>query len=168
HPAKHIGNEVSERKISPFFWPWFITEFHKFNRITVNGYEKNIIDEVERIALRTYDVLEGNIFGRVNAELTVNGNTLTSTPSSFYTEFDQNNTHVVLNVSNAAIVNGRRTENSLIDIDCTHDFNCDSNQFFVSYKEALENAHTVNKQVFFGLLKEDLVKTYNPEYGYDK
>lgn len=126
--------------------------------------EKNIIKNVERISLRTFDVFTENIFGHINANLTINGNTVISSPSSFYTEFDQDDTHIILNIGNAANVNGRQTKDSLIDIDCIHNFNCEADKFFPAYKEALENAHIVNKKVFFGLLKEELVGAYNPEY----
>ncbi|MDR2630160.1 MAG: TIGR04255 family protein [Spirochaetaceae bacterium] len=126
--------------------------------------EKNIITQVERIWLRTFDVLTGNIFERINVNLTVNGNIVTSSPSSFYTEFKQNNTHVLLNINNAAYMNGMQTRDSLIDITCIRDFYCDADRFFSLYKEDLENAHAVNKQVFFGLLKEELTNDYGPEY----
>jgi uncharacterized protein (TIGR04255 family) len=163
----NLGFSVGPRSIGfsvlkPYIgWtPW--TEF--FYPIIDKIKEKNIITKVERIGLRTFDILAGNIFDRINVNLTVAGHTVTSSPSLFYTEFEQNNTHVMLNIGNAAIVNGTQTKDSLIDIDCTHDFNCDAGQFFSSYKEALENAHIANKQVFFGLLKEELLKDYGPEW----
>jgi uncharacterized protein (TIGR04255 family) len=125
---------------------------------------KEIMERIERVGLRTWDILEGNIFDLINAKLIVRGKDITASPSSFYTEFDQNETHIVLNIGNAANVNGKQTNDSLIDIDCIHYFNSDTASFFSTYKDALEKAHIANKQIFFGLLKEELVNIYGPEY----
>jgi uncharacterized protein (TIGR04255 family) len=126
--------------------------------------EKDIIQTVERIGLRTLDVFNGNIFDSINAGLTIDNKIINKSPTSFFTEFDQNNTHIVLNIGNAANVNGLPTKNSLIDIDCICQFNSDASSFFDSYKSILEKAHLTNKQVFFGLLKQDLLASLNPEW----
>jgi uncharacterized protein (TIGR04255 family) len=125
---------------------------------------KGIIQKVERIGLRTLDIFDGNIFDSINAGLTVDNKIISTSPSSFFTEFDQDKTHIVLNIGNAANINGLPTKNSLIDIDCICQFNCDANFFFDSYKGVLEKAHLSNKQVFFGLLKQDLLASLKPEW----
>jgi uncharacterized protein (TIGR04255 family) len=126
--------------------------------------KKEIIRSVERIGLRTLDLFDGNIFDKINAKLTIADKIIDSSPTSFFTELDQGPVHVLLNLGNAANVNGQATRNSLIDIDCICQFNCDANVFFSSYQEKLEKAHSVNKQFFFGLMKEELVSTLKPEY----
>lgn len=127
--------------------------------------KKEIIGSVERIGLRTFDLFDGNIFDKINAKLTIVDRTIDSSPTSFFTEFDQGSVHVLLNLGNAANVNGQATKNSLIDIDCICLFNCEANIFFSKYQETLEKAHLANKQVFFGLIKQELLSSLNPEYN---
>jgi uncharacterized protein (TIGR04255 family) len=135
-----------------------------FQTIVSKIKDKNIIKKVERIGLRTFDVFDGNIFGRINANLSIREDAICTSPSSFYTEFDLAETRIILNVGNAANVNGEPTQNSLIDIDCIHQFNCNAEDFFLSYGEYLDKAHDANKQVFFGLLKDELLNQLNPVY----
>jgi uncharacterized protein (TIGR04255 family) len=138
------------------------TEF--FYPLVVLIQERHVIAKVERIGLRTLDVLSGNILGDINAALTVDSQPINTIPSSFHTEFTMNDTHILLNVGNSANINGIQTTDSLIDIDCIHQFDCSEDVFFASYKDALEKAHIANKQVFFGLLKDKLVNRLHPEY----
>jgi len=127
--------------------------------------EKNIIRSVERIGLRTFDLFNENIFGKINATLTIAEKIIASSPTSFFTEFDQDAVHVLLNLGNAANLNGQIGKKSLIDIDCICQFNCEANVFFSSFQEMLEKAHLVNKQFFFGLIKPELLSILNPEYN---
>ncbi|MDR1149457.1 MAG: hypothetical protein LBK66_12590 [Spirochaetaceae bacterium] len=87
-----------------------------------------------------------------------------SSPASFYTEFDKGKIHAALNIGNAALINGNQTGNSLIDIGCIYNLNCDAETFFSSYKNILEETHHMSEQIFVGLLKEELLKSLNPEY----
>ena len=139
-------------------WKYFFSPI--LNKIK----EKNIIRSVERIGLRTFDLFNGNIFDKINAKLTIADRTINTSPTSFSTAFDQEEVHILLNLGNAANVNGQPTKDSLIDIDCICWFNCEASVFFSSYKEVLNKAHLTNKQVFFGLIKQELLSSLNPEY----
>jgi uncharacterized protein (TIGR04255 family) len=127
-------------------------------------HKKNIIQRVERMGLRTVDLFEKNIFEGINAGITVNGHEIKTNPSGFFTEFSQEDINIRLNVGNAANVNGGQTGQSLIDIDCVYQCNSDSLSFFSSYKSNLDKMHLANKKVFFGLLKDDLLMSLNPEF----
>jgi uncharacterized protein (TIGR04255 family) len=142
------------------------TEWERFFAPIINEIQKNeIINTIERIGLRYFDVFEENIFEHINAAFSVGGQPVRSDPSAFNTQFDMAGIQVILNIGNTAVVNGIQTKNSLIDIDCIYPFNdCIAADFFPSYKEALEKTHHVNKQVFFGLLKLDFLNKFNPEY----
>jgi uncharacterized protein (TIGR04255 family) len=143
------------------------TEWNQFFSSIIKEIQgKKILNTIERIGLRYFDVFEGNIFGQINTAFSVDGQPIVSSPTSFNTQFNLDEIQVVLNIGNAAIVNGIQTNNSLIDIDCIYSFdNCISADFFTSYKDALEKAHLVNKRVFFGLLKPDFLTTFHPEYN---
>jgi len=141
------------------------TEWKRFfNPLLETIKSRGIIGSVERIGLRTFDVFDNNIFDKINAKLIISDKTIETNPTSFFTEFEQENIHVRLNLGNQAIINGQPTTNSLIDIDCIYFFNCEGNAFFSAYQEVLEKAHLVNKKIFFGLLKQNLLTSLNPEY----
>jgi uncharacterized protein (TIGR04255 family) len=123
-----------------------------------------VITKVERIGLRTLDIFSGNIFANIKANLAIDGQHIITSPSSFYTEFDIDETHIILNFHNAPNINGIQTADSLIDIDCINKFDCSADMFFDSYQRVLEKAHEANKRVFFGLLKEELVNQLSPEW----
>jgi uncharacterized protein (TIGR04255 family) len=126
--------------------------------------KKDMIQRVERIGLRYLDLFDDNIFDKINAGINVNGKNIVSIPSSFSTEFDDGGIHVILNIGNAITVNNGPESKSLIDINCLYSVNYDTETFFHSYITVLEKAHLVNKQVFFGLLKSELLETLKPEY----
>ena len=135
-----------------------------FSPILETIKKKNIIHSVERIGLRTLDLFNGNILDKINANLTIADKAISTSPTSFFTEFEQDDVRVLLNIGNAANVNGQPTKDSLMDIDCIRWFNCEANVFFSTYKEVLEKAHSANKQVFFGLMNQELLTSLNPEY----
>ncbi|GHS84703.1 hypothetical protein FACS1894103_5570 [Campylobacterota bacterium] len=139
-----------------------------FKAILSKIQEKGIVQQVERVGIRYLDIFDDNIFEHINARLVVESDSITNIPTSFHTQFDQSDIHIILNVGNVANINinGVPAQKSLIDIDCIYDFNNSSpNEFFESYLEVLERIHTSNKKVFFGLLKQEFLDTFNPEYA---
>lgn len=145
-------------------YPGWVVWSQFFNPILATIKSKSIIKEVERTGLRYFNILEGNIFDHINASLTLNESHVTTSPSSFYTVFEQNGIYTILNVSNNAIINGKQTQDSLIDVDCIHRFECEAESFFSAYQAVLEKSHQVNEQVFFGLIKAELLNRFGPEY----
>jgi len=136
---------------------FFIPKLEKIEQLKIIRY-------VERIGFRTLDVFNGNIFDKINTKFIVNDNIITTSPTTFFTEFDQNGVRVLLNIGNAAFVNGQPTKNSLIDIDCINWFNCEADNFFLAFNDSLEKVHKENLQVFFGLLNHNLLTSLNPVY----
>ncbi|MDR2773710.1 MAG: TIGR04255 family protein [Tannerella sp.] len=145
-------------------YPGWVAWSQFFNPILETIKSKSIIKDVERTGLRYFNILEGNIFDHINASLFLNESPVTASPSSFYTVFEQNGIYTILNVGNNAIINGNQTHDSLIDVDCIHRFECAAETFFSTYQAVLEKTHQVNEQVFFGLLKAELLNTFGPEY----
>ncbi|PQA94711.1 hypothetical protein B0A69_09685 [Chryseobacterium shigense] len=82
---------------------------------------------------------------------------------NFSTEFEYENTNVILN-----LVNDYKNEDSnflsLMDIDCY----ANKNDFFISnndlVKQELSNIHKIQESIFFSLLKEEFLETLNPIY----
>jgi uncharacterized protein (TIGR04255 family) len=140
-------------------------EWLSFMKPVISEMQKRkLLAKVERIGLRYFDIFEDNIFDKINAGINIDENAVFSSPSSFITEFDEGDTHVILNVSNAVNINNESEFKSLIDIDCICDFNDNAAVFYRDYMTKLDEAHLVNKQVFFGLLKPEFLETLQPEY----
>ena len=57
-----------------------------------------------------------------------------------------------------------KENSSLIDIDCVKTENLNDEEFFKNYQNILEDSHLANKQVFFSLVNEDLLKLLEPEW----
>jgi uncharacterized protein (TIGR04255 family) len=126
--------------------------------------KKNIIKTVERIGLRYINIFNTIIFDKVNAGLTIAGNSIILDPGLFRVEFDQSNIHTILNVSNTIIMNDAQKQYPLIDVDCINTLDYEAQLFFSSYENIIDETHQVNKNVFFGLLKENFLNSFEPEY----
>ena len=116
--------------------------------------KKEIIRFVERISLRYSNIFAVNIFNQINAGLTIAGKSIITNPVFFCVEFDQNEIHTIINP----------ITNSLIDVDCINTLDCNAEHFYSSYQDVIEKIHQVNENVFFGLLKEELLNSLKPEY----
>jgi len=145
-------------------YPGWVVWKQFFNQIIIKIREKNIIKTVERIGLRYFNLFNTSIFDQINALLSIAGNPVTINPGFFCVEFDQGKIHTILNVKNAIIKNDIQAPNSLIDIDCINKLDCDNQLFFSSYQDIIDETHQVNERVFFGLLKENLLNGFEPEY----
>lgn len=136
-----------------------------FMPIIAKIQEKNIIKTVEQISVRYLNLFDGDIFDRINVEIKLDGKDIKGNTTSFHTELDHDEIHIILNVSNAAMINGIPKHSSLIDIDCIHQLNnCPTSDFSQIYKEILEKTHETNERIFFGLIKLSLLQDLNPEY----
>lgn len=84
---------------------------------------------------------------------------------SFRSEFDINEFKIVLNLSNKIplVIDGHFTPISLIDIDVINN-NFDIGNDFVKLFDIINNAHDLEKEIFFKILKDSFLKILNPKY----
>lgn len=123
-----------------------------------------IVEEGERIGLRYIDFFEGNLFDHLDAtfqfgEASLTGPELSVTKVMRCGPFQA---RLVLNNSAITKIDGEPKRGGVLDLDVSlgpQDF-----ELFENGLEKLDEAHLLNKQVFFGLLKDDYLETLNPEY----
>lgn len=132
-----------------------------FGSIITIIQEKNIIKTVEQIGLRYINLFDSNIIENINAGLILDGNQINTKHWFLCTTFTEGKIVITLNAGNVVAITSNQ---SVIDVDGMYTFKCNAGVFFSSYQNILEETHKVDERVFFGLLKEDLINTFNPEY----
>jgi uncharacterized protein (TIGR04255 family) len=119
-----------------------------------------IIDSIIRIGIRYINFFEQNIFDNINLKVTLSEDTIDYKNTVIRTEINQDTYKSTLQVANNA--NHNNKNGSVIDIDTFMDKNIDD--FFNRKKDIIDNGHEKEKELFFSLLKEEFLKTLNPEY----
>lgn len=128
-----------------------------------------VIKTVERIGLRYINVFQENILA--NSDITIQlsnlklaDNRLLNETTNLRTELIDSGFVKVLQIGNSVdILSGKnKSKGSIIDIDCIYEWK--ENTFFDKYIDIINIAHTKEKQLFFSLLKEDFMRTLNPEF----
>ncbi|MFC0076553.1 TIGR04255 family protein [Flavobacterium procerum] len=148
---------VSEYKL------WKI--YSVFLKDTVNRIKKlGLIDEIERIGVRY-----GSLFENISDidEILKNSPKLTSSDFGeeflvYMTKIIDGNTDIILRIKKdfELIDDDINKKGHLIDIDVSTCKDFDNKKIF----EYIDQLHDSLKKLFFGLLKEDFIKSLNPEY----
>ena len=118
----------------------------------------------ERLGLRYVNVFESiDIFPKTHLSptFTIEQPLFTQEKSYFRTFFRRNNFGCLLQVSNELVETEQQRTASLIDIDVSLEQEHLHNSTIIN---TLDVAHTIEKELFFGLLKSDFLATLNPEY----
>lgn len=124
----------------------------------------NIVKEPERLGLRYVSFFNNiNIFEKIDAEFRIYGNSMIDTKSVLRSEFEIDIFTCILQVTNNALLNSPNSaqeKGSTIDIDMItrNDFK------LIDLESIIDNAHTLEKQVFFNLLSDSFLKELQPEY----
>ena len=116
-----------------------------------------------RAGLRYTNVFEKiNIFEKIKIKFEVSGNSLNENrKNSVSSEFPCDDHLCILQINNQSISPLDGIPVSIIDIDVIKDISTgDAVDFFA----LAEQAHALEKQIFFDLLEENFLKQFNPEY----
>ncbi len=124
----------------------------------------NIIDRVIRLGLRLINFFDINIFDQVNLNISINEEPLNPTNTVLRTEIYKENFHNTLQIANntTRIIDSKNVVGSIIDIDTFKNYSGTS--FNSIFKNEIESAHNVEKEIFFSLLKEDFLNSLKPTY----
>ena len=79
--------------------------------------------------------------------------------NTLQTEFDFENFHCVIRIANNSLFNGV-TRGSSIDIDLI----TEKDLLPSNYENIILAAHTMEKRYFFGILKDEFLAQFDPEY----
>jgi uncharacterized protein (TIGR04255 family) len=123
----------------------------------------NKLDVIEKplgLGVRYINFFEKNdIFENIKIDLSLAGNSLVKNVNTLQTEFDLESLHCVVRITNNSLLNGV-TKGSSIDIDLIADKNLNA----LNYEKIIMSAHEIGKKIFFGILKDEFLKQFNPEY----
>ncbi|OYU67917.1 MAG: hypothetical protein CFE22_02580 [Cytophagaceae bacterium BCCC1] len=142
-------------------------EFFEFIKaVVIKLFDDGIISGVYRIGLRYISQFENiSIFDNVNAKISldlVHGDVRGQ--SRF--ELSKDDFFIILSMSNRQVVPQDYSKAefvSIIDVDVIKDFSTiEPSKNIVLVK--VEDAHRIEKEIFFTLLKKDFLETLNPEY----
>jgi len=125
----------------------------------------NFIKQVERLGIRYINFFENiNIYENITLSVEMNGVPLDSERLLTRAELKRGNFLGVLQIAgntNLALINKPPKKGSVIDIDIVREIKDD---FFKGMDVLLKEGHEEEKKLFYGLLKEDFLLKYNPEY----
>ena len=124
----------------------------------------SIADAIERVGLRYINFFDFDIFDRIKLDVSINGASITGEDTLVRATILGNRYRSLLHVSNRAsiMIEGTNRTGSIVDIDTW--LEADFKDFFHDSTSAIEEGHSEEKQVFFGLLKDDFLQTLKPEY----
>ncbi len=126
--------------------------------------ELGAVQEIERLGLRYTNVFEDiEIFSKTSLSptLALEFSGFTQGTSYFRTFFRRDTFGCLLQVSNELTEPHQQSTASLIDIDISLEKGHLHNSTII---DALDVAHTIEKELFFGLLQSEFLNTLNPEY----
>jgi uncharacterized protein (TIGR04255 family) len=143
-------------------WAAFLPEILKvFRKIT----ELSFITRVSRFGLRYIDFFEGNIYENINLNLAVYGENAITDETFVRTKLQREQFNCWLQVGNQMSLiseNIQAKAGSVIDVDTF--VNSIEENFFEGVESLLQDAHRIQKSLFFELLKPEFLKTLNPIY----
>lgn len=125
----------------------------------------NIIKKVLRMGFRVINFFEWDIYKKgMELKISLSDSEIPYMETALKTKFTHGIYESTLNILNNATLNnvqGKR-DGSVIDIDtCT--VCCDD--FFSEISKYMDEAHHVEKEIFFNLLTDDLINTLRPSYN---
>lgn len=129
--------------------------FDKLNKI-------KIVTKPIRLGVRYINFFEScNIFEKIKLELALADNSLVNYQNVLRSEFDFDDFHCVIQLTNMAILADRNTKGSSIDLDIMSEKNINGIEKF---ETIINSAHDLEKKLFFSILKDDFLVEFNPEY----
>jgi uncharacterized protein (TIGR04255 family) len=142
------------------------TEWSNFiNTVLEQVQGSGVIKAVERIGLRYINLFDSSILDQLNLSVVVNDKQILQETTSLRVELNDGAVLKILQVANNAGVlrDGKNVIGSVIDIDCVRNFSPNEN-YFMAHKEVAADVHQKEKELFFGLLKADILAKFNPIY----
>lgn len=136
--------------------------WNEFHNISVNIITKvmalGFIKRISRVGFRYVNFVEGDIKDLLKMSFQLDDNTFNTL--NIRTKIDKDGFSNNLFFSNDTFF--KQKKGSMIDIDTSKEYNDDS--FVNNIESELQNAHQCEKELFFSLLKEELLQRFNPKY----
>jgi uncharacterized protein (TIGR04255 family) len=132
--------------------------------------ETNIIGAPQRFGLKYVNFFPGNVLSKLNIMLGVADTEISGEETFLGTVVRSSPFKIQLQlITNAKITSLKlpidpNAPGTLLSLDCFKDQDALETDFLGNISENLELAHTKEKQLFFRLLKDELLQTLQPEY----
>ena len=140
-----------------------------FNKKIFEAFEtiskSNVVVSVRRFGLRYINVFKGlDIYEHSNFKAVLNDQAYKNVKADILIQIPKNEyLHKFKIINHTKVSVGKQIfEGSVIDIDISNEKITDT--FFENMNEIIETAHTEEKKIFFGLLKEKYINSLNPKY----
>jgi len=129
--------------------------------------DKNVIKYIEKTGLRYLNFIDKDVFPLINVEVKVINSTIKTSATTIRTEINEGEYIKALQLANNASMNenGQIKQGSLIDIDITRMKNIQNNDFKFNLETILEKSHSIAKQFFFDILRDNFLEMLEPVYG---
>lgn len=125
-----------------------------------------VIHVPERIGVRYINYFDTQILDKLNLKINLDSDMIVSESTTFRTEITRKERVIALQVSNnvPVTINRKSQQGSLIDIDCVYDFTSSKTGAFTQFYSIIDESHTTEKEIFFGLLNKGFLEELNPQY----
>lgn len=159
-----IGPKVISLAIVNEYLGWeeylkeILTVFERIKKI-------DFITKVSRFGLRYINIFEIDILDQTNLKIMVSDREIHNKETFIKTSFQEKGFQTVLQVGNNLVLQVSDAVpiiGSIIDVDVSKEIG--SSDFFNDIDSLLNEAHVVEKEQFFGLLKQEYLASLNPSY----
>lgn len=127
---------------------------------------KDILSPIERIGLRYINFFEINdIIKNSNIVISLNDQDLSGEKVSLRTERKEGLFSTIINIGNCLVLNTPEgsKNGSIIDIDCIRSLKVEETDLLPNYKDIVNEAHLLEKNIFYGIVKEDYISQFVKE-----
>ena len=123
-----------------------------------------VVENVRRLGLRYVNLFQDDIFNKINLEFIQNGNPFNAEQFYLRSVVKAGDLNATLQIHNDVQLEDDKvvTTKSILDIDVFKEFNDDVT--LSGMPALIDQAHTEEKTLFFGLLKDSFLKELNPKY----
>lgn len=122
--------------------------------------ELGLFKEILRLGIRYINLFPvANIFNKTKIDMNLIGSSIAEHQNVLRTEFNLEQYTIILQVVNC-VKFPQDEKGSILDIDLV----TSRTDILTNLDEVIEKAHSLEKRLFFGLLKDDFLKEFNPEY----
>jgi uncharacterized protein (TIGR04255 family) len=142
-------------------WETFLGEIeYVFTKV----HELGIIDKVTRFGIRYVDFFNLDIAEKLKIHILLNEHEVVSESIVLRIVFDKGSFHSALQISNDVTLeeHQRKVKGSALDLDTYSEEK--RNDFFLHLDPILTEAHTIEKELFFSLLRPEFLESLNPTY----
>lgn len=165
HYAFQVGPKVISLAITDQKYTTWESYYSEIQSVFEKIKEIDFIDNVFRVGLRYVNFFADDILNNINISVKIIEHEIAGEEVFVRTVLPRDEYKVLLQAGNQLkleandLVVGRA---SVIDIDIS--IEGENINFFEDMNSILEKGHSIEKQIFFGLLKDDFLKSLNPEY----